>query len=170
MEQKKSPAKRSKSDKIVILVGFGIIALAAVVALLIFFVPRWVRESELEERLLRAAAADAESVVLVDLLPQGGNVLTDGAKQILMEGEALQTFREGLVALAEQGCDAAGETTERNLNDLVLRVREADGHLLQIYFGVSRVYYYEGAEAYLFTPDDLTAYSAFYQWLESLVM
>ena len=51
MGKSRNQKKRSKSDKIVIAVGLGVIALAAVIALLAYFVPQWQRQGDMEDRL-----------------------------------------------------------------------------------------------------------------------
>lgn len=165
---KQSPAKRSKKDKITIIVGCSIIAVALVIGLLMVFVPKWLREGDMEDLIERMTAPDPQSAVLVDLLPEGGSLLTDSAVQIELTGESLALVMSGLRELAEKGIDEDGETTERMLTDLVLRVRTSEGEFLQIGLGENRIYCYEGAVALLFTPDDPAAYGDFYRSLEAL--
>lgn len=163
--------KKQNGNKKIVIVGCCILAVAVLIVLGIVFIPDLVQESNMEDHLIALAAEDAQSVVLIDPLPVGGNLLTDSAVQLELTGEALALVRSGLAELAEQGFDAAGEITQKNLNDLVLRVRTADGRVLQLYLSVGKFYYYADSltVAISFTPKDTAAYSAFYQSLEALV-
>ena len=166
---KKNATKRSKSDKIVILVGLCIIAVAALITFLVIFVPKWMRVGDMEELLDKVTAPNAQSVVLVDMVPDGGNAMLDNAVQRELTGEELSTVMAGLAALAESGFSEAGSDSGWRTDELVLRVRTAEGEFVVLYFTGNLFYYYEGLQMILFEPDDAAAYAAFYREMESIL-
>ena len=166
---KKNAAKRSKSDKIVILVGLCIIAVAVLITFLVIFVPKWMREGDMEELLDKVTAPNAQSAVLVDMVPDGGNAMLDNAVQRELTGDALDTVMAGLAALAENGFSEAGSDSGWRTDELVLRVRTADGEFVALYFTETRFYYYEGMQMILFEPDDAASYAALYREMESIL-
>ena len=169
MGKSQDKTKRSKSDKIVIAVGIGVIALAAVIALLAYFVPQWQRQGDMEDRLEQVLSAEVESAVLIDLLPDGGDLLYDAAVQVELNEETLTQVRQGIAQWLDDGFSYTGNGTQPALTDLSLRIRATDGSFAQIYFGAETFYFYENGQTTLFSPDDAEAYHAFYQALTALV-
>ncbi len=161
--------KRSKSDKIVIAVGFGVIALAAVIALLAYFVPQWQRQGDMEDRLEQMLSVQVESAVLIDLLPEGGDLLYDAAVQVELNEEVLVQVRQGIVQLLDEGFSHTGNGTQPALTDLSLRLRATDGSFVQVYFGAETFYFYENGQTTLFAPDNAETYRIFYQTLTALI-
>lgn len=169
--QAKNAKKNKSSNKTVIIVGCCIIAVALAFVLGVIFIPPLIQEGDMEDFLESLAAENTQSATLIDPLPDGGNVLTGSAVQIELKDEELETVRNGLHALAESGVDVVGEIRQRNFNDLLLRVRDADGKLLQLHLSSGKVYYYPdgNVEGLAFVPEDAAAYADFYSCLEAMV-
>ncbi len=168
---KKQKKQKKNGDRAVVIVGCAIIAVALAAVLCAIFVPPLVQEGNMSDFLEELTSDAVQEAVLVDMLPAGGSLLS-GAVQITVEGNAWETLKNGLRALNESGFDSRGVETQKNLDVLVLRVRNAAGELLQLYLASGRFYYYPDnlTEAQIFVPEDAAAYSAFYQSLEAMLV
>ena len=160
--------ERKKGSVKVAVIGGIIVALAVVLVLCVILIPRASRKRDMKELLLQASAADAQRVVLVDPSPAGDSPYDGSSSEVLLTGEALAAVQQGLADLLEDGFRYEGEAEASLHWDIFLRVKTADGSVVQLYFTEGGFYYQNGA-AVTFKSKNATAYVEYYQMLQGLL-
>jgi len=152
-----------KENQTVLLVGVGILLLAALIILLAIFVPRARYKGEMKDRIDRILLPNPAYVTLSDPLFDTGDLLGRDGKEIVLEGEARAEVLTLLGEVQTAGLSYKGrESMATGAWDLRLLVRTAVGDTAQIWISESRLYYVENSVAYCFAVKDGAAHTALY--------
>ncbi len=146
-------------------VGFGIILLAVLLVLGVIFLPRMAAKSDMKELLLRASAADAEYVMLIDPAYEHAGILAGYGREVALSGEVLEQTQKALETLAEDFSYGKKEPAGTGAFGMHLLIKTAAGEIVKIYVAKDAFYTELKGSAYYFTADDMQAYNAFYSAL-----
>lgn len=159
-----------KENRTVILVGVGILLLAALIVVLAVLVPRIRYKSEMNARIERMLRPEPVYITLSDPLFDTGDLLGRDGKEIAIEGQAREELVTRLRGLYGSGVSYAGrERAVAGAWDLRLLVRAADGETAQIWVSETRIYYVVDSMAVYFTAKDGAAHAALYTSLRTMI-
>ncbi len=143
-------------------VGVAILLLAILTVLGVVFLPRLAAKSDMRDILERAAAPDAQYVMLIDPTFKHEGFMAGEGREMALTGTLLENTRESLAAIAEELSFEKKEGAISGALGLQLLVKTAEGEILKIYLGEATFYAELKGAAYHFSAD---GYALLYQML-----
>ena len=155
-------------NKKIYLIGGGIVVLAALIILLSVLVPMLSHRSEMR-KILEGVQSPARMTV-GDPLYETGDILGNKGKEVLVTGERSNEILSLLRKMAEDGYRTDGtEKMPAGSLELNLKVKTADGKILNLWFNEDNFYYMNGTVAVLFEAKNESEYDALYEKLQLTV-
>ena len=146
-----------------VIIGTGVLLIAALIIVLAIFAPRWSHKGEMKDRIELLLSPDPLAVVVSDPLFDTDDPLYDGREAVLDTESSAALFDKLETALDGGYRYVGSEKIPGGAWDISIVVRTADGKNAQVFFTETGFYYTKDVKAHYFEPKDAAQYAEFLQ-------